>query len=51
MIQTLQIAVTFYLGEGEEDMMKGGVNDFGREHGNKCACYSTAGPLSISLVT
>ena len=37
MIQTFQIAVTFYLGEGEEDMTKGGVNGFRREHGNKHA--------------
>ena len=32
-----QIAVTFSLREGEENTMKGGVNSFGREHGNKCA--------------
>ena len=32
-----QIAVTFNLREGEEDMTKGGVNSFRREHGNKCA--------------
>ena len=32
-----QIAVTFYLGKREEDMTKGGVNDFRREHGNKHA--------------
>ena len=32
-----QIAVTFSLREGEENMMKGGINCFGREHGNKCA--------------
>ena len=37
MIQTFQITVTFYLGEGEEDMMKSGVNGFGRKHGDKCA--------------
>ena len=37
MIQTFQIAVMFCLGEGEEDMMKGGVNGFGREHGDKRA--------------
>ena len=37
MIQTFQIAVMFYLGEREGDTMKGGVNDFGREHGNKHA--------------
>ena len=27
----------FSLREGEENMTKGGVNGFGREHGNKCA--------------
>ena len=32
-----QIAITFCLGEGEEDMTKGGVNGFRREHGNECA--------------
>ena len=32
-----QIAVTFYLGKREEDTTKGGVNDFGREHGDKHA--------------
>ena len=32
-----QIAVTFCLGEGEKDVMEGGVNGFGREHGNKHA--------------
>ena len=32
-----QIAVTFSLREGEENAMKGGVNGFRREHGNKCA--------------
>ena len=32
-----QIAVTFCWGEGEEDTTKGGVNGFGRKHGNKCA--------------
>ena len=32
-----QIAVTFSLREREENVMKGGVNIFGREHGNKHA--------------
>ena len=32
-----QIAVMFCLGEREEDVMKGEVNSFRREHGNKCA--------------
>ena len=32
-----QIAVTFYLGKREEDTMKGGVNDFRGEHGDKHA--------------
>ena len=32
-----QIAVTFSLREGEENAMKGGVNGFRREHGNKHA--------------
>ena len=32
-----QIAVTFSLREGEENVMKGGVNSFRREHGNKHA--------------
>ena len=32
-----QIAVSLSLREGEENVMKGGVNSFRREHGNKCA--------------
>ena len=32
----LQIAVTFYLGEGE-DTTEGGVNGFWRKHRNKCS--------------
>ena len=32
-----QITVTFCLGRGEENVAKGGVNSFRREHGNKCA--------------
>ena len=32
-----QIAVTFSLREGEENVMKGGVNSFRRVHGNKRA--------------
>ena len=32
-----QIAVTFSLGEGEENSMKGGVNSFGGKHGDKGA--------------
>ena len=32
-----QIAVTFSLREGEENMTKGGVNSCGRKHGNKYA--------------
>ena len=31
------LAVTFSLREGEENVVKGGVNSFGREHGNKRA--------------
>ena len=37
MIQTFQIAVMFCLRKGEENAVKGGVNSFGREHGNKRA--------------
>ena len=32
-----QIAVMFSLREGEENMTKGGINSFGREHGYECA--------------
>ena len=32
-----QITVMFSLREGEENMTKGGVNSFRREHGNECA--------------
>ena len=32
-----QITVTFSLGEREEDTMKGRINGFVREHGNKCS--------------
>ena len=34
---TVPETVAFYLGEGEEDTMKGGVNGFGRKHRNKCS--------------
>ena len=37
MFQTFKIAVSFSLGEGEEDAMKGGVNDLRGKHGNECA--------------
>ena len=32
-----QITVMFCLRERDENTMKGGVNSFGRKHGNKCA--------------
>ena len=32
-----QIAVMLCLGEGEEDMAKGGINGFGRQHRHKCS--------------
>ena len=35
MFQTFKIAVTFSLGEGEEDLTKGGVNNFRGKHGNE----------------
>ena len=37
MVQAFQVTVTFCLGEGEEDMTKGGVNGFGGKHRNKRA--------------
>ena len=37
MFQSFEIAVSFGLGKGEEDLMKGGVNNFGGEHGNEGA--------------
>ena len=37
MVQTFQITVMFCLGEGEEDVTKGGVNGLRREHRNKCS--------------
>ena len=35
MFQPFEIAVSFSLGKGEEDLTKGRINDFGREHGNE----------------
>ena len=37
MFQLFEITVSFSLGKGEEDSAKGGINDLGREHGNKGA--------------
>ena len=37
MFQMFEVAVTFSLGKGEEDLMKGGVNNFGGQHGNEGA--------------
>ena len=37
MFQPFEITVSFSLGKGEEDSAKGGINDLGREHGNKGA--------------
>ena len=37
MFQLFEVAVTFSLGKGEEDLTKGGVNNFGGKHGNEGA--------------
>ena len=37
MFQLFEVAVTFSLGKGEEDSMKGGVNNFWGKHGNEGA--------------
>ena len=37
MFQTFEVTVTFSLGKREEDLMKGGVNNFRGKHGDKCA--------------
>ena len=37
MFQPFKIAVMFSLGKGKEDLMKGGVNNFGGQHGNEGA--------------
>ena len=35
MFQPFEITVLFSLGKGEENPVKGGINDVGREHGNE----------------
>ena len=35
MFQLFEITVSFSLGKREENPAKGGIDDFGREHGNK----------------
>ena len=35
MFQPFEITVSFSLDKGEEISAKGGINDFGREHGNE----------------
>ena len=35
MFQPFEITVSFSLGKGEENSAKGGIDDFGREHGNE----------------
>ena len=37
MFQPFEITVSFSLGKGEEDLVKGGINDLRREHGNEGA--------------
>ena len=37
MFQAFKVAILFSLGKGEENSMKGGVNNFGGEHGNEHA--------------
>ena len=37
MFQPFEVTVSFCLGKGEEDSAKGGIDDFGREHGNEGA--------------
>ena len=35
MFQLFEVAVTFSLDKGEEDLTKGGVNNVGGKHGNE----------------
>ena len=35
MFQPFEITVLFSLGKGEENLVKGGINDCWREHGNE----------------
>ena len=35
MFQPFEITISSSLGKGEENPTKGGINDFGREHGNE----------------
>ena len=37
MFQPFEVTVLFSLGKGEEDSAKGGVDNFGREHGDEGA--------------
>ena len=37
MFQAFEIAVSFCLGKGKEDSMKGGIDDFWSEHGDEGA--------------
>ena len=37
MFQPFEITVSFSLGKGEEDSVKGGINDLRRKHGNEGA--------------
>ena len=37
MFQMFKVAVMFRLGKGEEDLTKGGVNNFRGKHGNERA--------------
>ena len=37
MFQPFEVTISFSLGKGEKDMAKGGVDDFGRKHGNEGA--------------
>ena len=37
MFQLFEVTVSFSLGKGEEDSAKGGIDDFGRKHGNEGA--------------
>ena len=37
MFQPFEVTVSFSLGKGEEDSVKGGIDDFGGEHGDEGA--------------
>ena len=37
MFQLFKVTVSFSLGKGEENSVKGGINDLGRQHGNEGA--------------